>query len=92
MSIDDVYPADANLDLPKRPPWSYSMSCAEVERREERYFKVSDNVLFILFLCWMSQMCCHGILLSLSINVSNRMFAHCLFEGSDSHTVSRYFF
>jgi len=40
MSIDDVYPADVNLDMPKRPPWSYSMSCAELELREEKYFKV----------------------------------------------------
>jgi len=40
MSIDAVYPPNANLDIPKRPPWSYSMSCAEVEQREEQYFKV----------------------------------------------------
>jgi len=40
MSLNDIYPADANLDIPKRPPWSYSMSCAEVEQREETYFKV----------------------------------------------------
>jgi len=40
MSVDDVYPADADLDLPKRPSWNYSMSCAEVEQREEKYFKV----------------------------------------------------
>jgi len=40
MSFNDIYPADANLNIPKRPPWSYSMSCAEVEQREEKYFKV----------------------------------------------------
>ena len=40
MSIDDVYPSDASLDMPKRPSWSYSMTCAELEQREEKYFKV----------------------------------------------------
>jgi len=40
ISLTDVYPADGNLDMPKRPPWSYSMSSAEVEQREEKYFEV----------------------------------------------------
>jgi len=40
MSLSDIYPPDANLDIPKRPPWNYSMSCAEVEQKEEKYFKV----------------------------------------------------
>jgi len=40
MSIDDVYPTDANLDIPKRPAWTYSMSSAQLEQREEKYFKV----------------------------------------------------
>lgn len=51
MSIDDVYPADANLDMPKRPPWSYSMSCAELEQREEKYFKVQTKLLFVSLPC-----------------------------------------
>jgi len=41
MSMNDIYPANVNLDLPKRPPWSYSMTCAEVDQIEGMYFKVS---------------------------------------------------
>jgi len=36
MSLTDIYPADANLDITKRPPWSYSLRCAEVEHSEEQ--------------------------------------------------------
>jgi len=40
MSLNDVYPVGSNLDIPKRPPWSYSMSSAELEQREDKYFRV----------------------------------------------------
>jgi len=47
VSLDDIYPESADLDIPKRPPWSYSMSCAEVERNEDKYFRVCTDLVFI---------------------------------------------
>ena len=60
MSFNDIYPADANLNIPKRPPWSYSMSCAEVEQREEKYFKVWINfhcVSVVTSMLWNVSVC-----------------------------------
>ena len=39
MSVEDVYAPGTVLDIPKRPPWSYSMSKEELERQEEAMFK-----------------------------------------------------
>ncbi|RUS83076.1 hypothetical protein EGW08_009162, partial [Elysia chlorotica] len=38
-ALEDVYPAGAKLDFPKRPSWRYTDSKDEVERNEQRYFK-----------------------------------------------------
>lgn len=35
---DDYFPAE--IDLPKRPPWDFSMRKDELEMREQRYFTV----------------------------------------------------
>lgn len=39
VSVEDIYHPGSELDIPKRPPWSYSMSKAEVERQEEAMFE-----------------------------------------------------
>ncbi|BFZ05618.1 hypothetical protein BsWGS_08657 [Bradybaena similaris] len=42
--VEDVFPPDAKLDFPKRPPWNYSFSREQLEQQERDYFKqyVSD--------------------------------------------------
>ncbi|CAG5135148.1 unnamed protein product [Candidula unifasciata] len=42
--VEDVFPPDAKLDFPKRPPWNYRLSREELEQQERDYFKayVSD--------------------------------------------------
>lgn len=50
MSLNDVYPVGSNLDIPKRPPWSYSMSSAELEQREDKYFRVWIS-LCLFYVC-----------------------------------------
>ncbi|GFN77565.1 guanine nucleotide-binding protein-like 1 [Plakobranchus ocellatus] len=37
--LEDAYPSNAKLDFPKRPPWSYSSSKEELDKREQQYFK-----------------------------------------------------
>ena len=32
---------DIVMDIPKRPAWNYSLSKQELERNEEKYFRVS---------------------------------------------------
>ncbi|OWF39484.1 guanine nucleotide-binding protein-like 1 [Mizuhopecten yessoensis] len=39
VDIDQVYQPGSVLDLPKRPPWNYSLSRAELEAREQKYFQ-----------------------------------------------------
>ena len=39
VSVDDVYAPGTVLDIPKRPPWSYSMTKEEVESQEEAMFE-----------------------------------------------------
>ncbi|KAJ3151617.1 Guanine nucleotide-binding-like protein 1 [Geranomyces michiganensis] len=39
VSFEDLYTADAVIDIPKRPAWSYGESKQELEEREELYFK-----------------------------------------------------
>ncbi|XP_077986081.1 guanine nucleotide-binding protein-like 1 [Glandiceps talaboti] len=38
VDIDDIYRPGSVLDMPKRPPWNYSLSKEQVENREEKYF------------------------------------------------------
>ena len=37
--MDDVYAPGTVLDIPKRPPWSYSMTKEQVEAQEEAMFE-----------------------------------------------------
>ena len=39
LSVDDVYAPGTVLDIPKRPPWSYSMTKEQVKAQEEAMFK-----------------------------------------------------
>ena len=39
MSVDDIYVPGTVLDIPKRPPWSYSMTKEQVESQEEAMFE-----------------------------------------------------
>lgn len=39
ISVDDVYPPDSVLEMPKRPKWSYNMSKQKLEQQESNYFK-----------------------------------------------------
>jgi hypothetical protein len=36
---DDYFPD--GIDMPKRPPWDFSMSKEQLEMREQKYFTVS---------------------------------------------------
>jgi hypothetical protein len=40
VDFESVYRLGSVLDIPKRPPWDYSMSKHQVESREEKYFQV----------------------------------------------------
>jgi len=35
---EEVYPPDAILDFPKRPPWNYGMTKEKLEQQEKKYF------------------------------------------------------
>ncbi len=37
--MEDIYQLGSVLDIPRRPSWSYEMSKAQVERREEEMFE-----------------------------------------------------
>lgn len=37
--MEDVYRPSSMLDIPKRPPWSHTMSKVQVERQEEAMFE-----------------------------------------------------
>ncbi|KND04258.1 hypothetical protein, variant [Spizellomyces punctatus DAOM BR117] len=39
VSFEDLYAADAIIDIPKRPPWSYAESREVVQERESSYFQ-----------------------------------------------------
>ena len=39
VGVEDVYRPGSVLDIPHRPPWSYSMSKQQVERQEEIAFQ-----------------------------------------------------
>lgn len=39
VSVDDIYVPGTVLDIPKRPPWSYSMTKQQVEHQEEAMFE-----------------------------------------------------
>ncbi|XP_062620565.1 guanine nucleotide-binding protein-like 1 [Saccostrea cucullata] len=39
VDFESVYRPGSVLDIPKRPPWDYSMSKAQLEAREEKYFQ-----------------------------------------------------
>ena len=38
VAVEDVYKPGSVLDLPRRPPWDYHMSKAQVEMNEEAAF------------------------------------------------------
>lgn len=38
VGVDDIYRPGSVLDIPKRPPWKYSMTKAQVEKQEEAMF------------------------------------------------------
>ena len=38
VGVDDIYHPGSVLDIPKRPPWDYSMTKEQVERQEEAMF------------------------------------------------------
>lgn len=39
IDFETVYRPGSVLDIPKRPPWDYSMSKQQLEAREEKYFQ-----------------------------------------------------
>lgn len=40
IDFETVYRPGSVLDIPKRPPWDYSMSKQQLEAREEKYFQI----------------------------------------------------
>ncbi|XP_060069703.1 guanine nucleotide-binding protein-like 1 [Ylistrum balloti] len=46
VNIDQVYQPGSVLDLPKRPPWNYSLSKAKLEAREQNYFQDYTEAIF----------------------------------------------
>ncbi|CAL1287209.1 unnamed protein product [Larinioides sclopetarius] len=39
VSYEDVFTKGSELDMPKRPPWDFSLSKEELEMREQKYFR-----------------------------------------------------
>ncbi|XP_076342492.1 nucleostemin 4 isoform X2 [Tachypleus tridentatus] len=39
VSYEDIFLPGSGLDMPKRPPWNYSMSKEQLEAREQKYFR-----------------------------------------------------
>ncbi|XP_061675716.1 guanine nucleotide-binding protein-like 1 isoform X2 [Syngnathoides biaculeatus] len=39
IGIEDIYPPERGLGFPRRPPWSYEMSRADLLRKEEKSYK-----------------------------------------------------
>lgn len=39
VGVEDIYRPGSVLDLPRRPPWDYHMTKAEVEKNEESTFR-----------------------------------------------------
>ncbi|KAF8773110.1 guanine nucleotide-binding protein-like 1 isoform X1 [Argiope bruennichi] len=39
VSYEDVFTEGSELDMPKRPPWDFSLSKEELEMREQKYFR-----------------------------------------------------
>lgn len=39
VGVEEVYPPGSEFDLPRRPPWNYSMTKSEVETAEQEMFK-----------------------------------------------------
>lgn len=49
VDIDLVYQPGSVLDLPKRPSWNYSLSKAQLEAREQKYFQEYTEKIFDKF-------------------------------------------
>ena len=43
---DDYFPPE--VDMPKRPPWDFTMTKEQLEMREQRYFTVR-NYLYLIY-------------------------------------------
>lgn len=41
LEFDIQLDLDTVIDIPKRPPWDYSLSKQKLEANEEKYFRVS---------------------------------------------------
>lgn len=40
IDLDDIYKPGSVLDIPKRPSWDYKESKAQLEAKEQKYFRV----------------------------------------------------
>ncbi len=50
MDLEEVYQPGSALDMPKRPSWNYNMSKAQLEVKEEQYFRVSTKKSFLIII------------------------------------------
>ena len=48
MEMEFCSGADELIDIPKRPPWNYSLSKQELQNNEEKYFRVSPVIVITL--------------------------------------------
>ena len=39
MSVEDIYRPGSDLDIPRRPPWSYSMTKEQLDQQEQSAFQ-----------------------------------------------------
>lgn len=46
VGVEDIYQSGSVLDIPRRPPWNYSMSKETVERQEEVLFDRYLNAIY----------------------------------------------
>lgn len=46
INVDDYF--TQNLDFPRRPPWSFKMTTAQLEMQENKYFSVSVKFTYQL--------------------------------------------
>ncbi|XP_033729463.1 guanine nucleotide-binding protein-like 1 [Pecten maximus] len=49
VNIDQVYQPGSVLDLPRRPPWDYSLTKAQLEASEQKYFQDYTEAIFDKF-------------------------------------------
>ncbi|XP_055357480.1 guanine nucleotide-binding protein-like 1 [Paramacrobiotus metropolitanus] len=46
MSLEDIYRPGSELDMPRRPPWDYTMTKEQLDANEQKYFRSYVEKIF----------------------------------------------